>query len=335
MTVVRIGLVGAGRIAGAYVEALPMLNSIEVVGVADVDLAAAKTLAERLDCRAFASPTALAETVSPEAVIICTPPNSHAEVSFEFLQRGVHVMCEKPLALSVSDALGMLREAQSRGAILTMASKFRYVDDVVRARSILSSGVLGDIILLENTFASRVEMGQRWNSHLPTSGGGVLIDNGTHSVDLVRFFLGPIAEVMAVEGKRAQDLAVEDTAQLFVRAIDGARATVDLSWSIDKERDWYLEIYGSEGTIQVGWRTSRYRQRTSSDWVHFGSSYDKIQGIGSQLTNFVNAIVHREPLRITAIDAVASVEVMEAAYRSLSHQPSWIKVESSSLLAPL
>lgn len=333
MSALRVGLVGAGRIGSAYLQAAEALDCIELVAIADVDGGVAERLAAPYGCDSFASYIDLAESARPEAVVICTPPATHTSISIDLLGRGVHVMCEKPLALSVSDAFRMLSEAEARGVILTMASKFRYVEDVVRARAILSSGVLGDIILLENTFASRVEMSDRWNSDLDTAGGGVLIDNGTHSVDLVRFFLGPIAEVMAVEGKRAQNLEVEDTAQLFLRAVDGARATIDLSWSIDKERDWYLEIYGSQGTIQVGWRTSRYRQRTSTDWVHFGSGYHKTQALGAQLTNFAYAIANREPLRISGVDAVASVEVMEAAYRSLS-QDDWIKVGTSRLLAP-
>ena len=333
MTRLRLGLVGAGRISGSYGDVLGDCETVEMVGVADVAAEAAGALADRLGCAAFGSHQELAEKAQPDAVVICTPPNTHAGISIELVGRGIHVMCEKPLALSPAEALKMLSAAEESGVTLTMASKFRYVEDVVRARSIVQSGVLGEIILLENTFASRVDMSSRWNSQSEVSGGGVLIDNGTHSVDVVRYFLGPIAEVMAVEGKRAQTLTVEDTAQLFLRGVEGARATIDLSWSIDKERPWYLEVYGSEGTIQVGWGSSRYRQRTSSDWVEFGSGYDKTQAMHDQIANFARAIAGKEPLRITGVDALASVDVMEAAYRSLSHD-DWIEVESSRSLAP-
>jgi predicted dehydrogenase len=333
MTRLRLGLIGAGRISGSYADVLGDCESVEVVGVADVATEAASALADRLGSASYTSHLELAEDARPDAVVICTPPNTHAGISLELVARGIHVMCEKPLALSPAEAVKMLAAADENGVTLTMASKFRYVQDVVKARSIVMSGVLGEIILLENTFASRVDMASRWNSKSDVSGGGVLIDNGTHSVDVVRYFLGPIAEVMAVEGKRAQALSVEDTAQLFLRGVDGARATIDLSWSIDKERPWYLEVYGSEGTIQVGWGSSRYRQRTSSDWVEFGSGYDKTQAMHDQIANFARAIAGEEPLRITGVDALASVDVMEAAYRSLSHD-NWAEVESSRSLAP-
>jgi predicted dehydrogenase len=114
-----------------------------------------------------------------------------------------------------------------------------------------------------------------------------------------------------------QTLAVEDTVQMFVRAASGARGTIDLSWSIDKERDSYIEIYGSNGTVKVGWKESKFRQATSRDWVVFGSGYDKIGAMRGQVENFCRAVRGQEPLLITAEDAIASVAVIEQAYSSL------------------
>jgi len=316
---VKLGLIGAGRISQTYAQVLASVDFARLTAVADVRPGIAQSTAADLDAEAYESHTELLEKSGVEAVIICTPPATHTEISIDALTKGVHVMCEKPLAISLSDAHRMLEVASQSGAVITMASKFRYVDDVARARSVMTSGILGDIVLIENTFASRVDMSQRWNSDPTVSGGGVLIDNGTHSVDVIRHLMGPIKEVMAVEGRRAQGLAVEDTAQLFLRSESGVRATVDLSWSIDKERDTYLDIYGSEGTIRVGWRESKYRQTSSPNWVTFGRGYDKVQAVTDQMRNFCRSFTDGEPLRITPEDALASVEVIEAAYSSMTH----------------
>lgn len=326
----RLGIVGAGRIAGAYAEIVDGCEGVEVVGVADQDPMSAKLLAHRLGCDPFDSHLGLIEDARPHAVILCTPPATHPEITIDLLRSHTSVMCEKPLATSTAQARRMLAVAASSNAILTMASKFRYVDDVLKARDIAQSGVIGEVILVENTFASRVDMSERWNSDPMTAGGGVLIDNGTHSVDLVRFILGPITEVMALEGRRTQGLEVEDTAQLFLKSTDGARATIDLSWSLNKEREWFLEIYGSLGTVQVGWARSRYRLEDGSGWIGFGEGYDRRRAMRSQVTNFADAILDGEELRIDATDAIASVEVIEAAYRSLAHD-GWVGVDAAAV----
>ena len=169
-------------------------------------------------------------------------------------------------------------------------------------------------------------MSCRWNANPKISGGGVLIDNGTHSVDLMRYFLGPLAEVQVIEGKRVQGLPVEDTVRIFARSASGVIGSIDLSWSIKKEFDSYINIYGSNGTIAVGWKESRYRQSSSPDWIVFGKGYNKIHAFRSQIDNFSKAIHGQEALLVTAEDALASVEVIEAAYKALRRN-HWIAVD--------
>jgi predicted dehydrogenase len=330
---ISFGLIGAGGIAQSYLQVFSGSKEAQITAVADVRLEAAESAAEAVGCQPFASWKELADRALPEAVVVCTPPSTHAEIAIHFLSRGTAVLCEKPFALDVESARDMAMAAEANHALLTMASKFRYVQDVIRAKSILASGILGDIILFENVFASRAKMSNRWNSNPAVSGGGVLIDNGTHSVDIIRYFLGPIEDVLAVEGKRVQTLEVEDTVQLFVRATNGARGTIDLSWSIDKGRDSYIEIYGSNGTVRVGWKESKFRQATSPDWVVFGAGYDKIGAMRAQVENFCRALRGREPLLITVDDAIASVAVIERGYRSLQSS-GWVRVGETPEVRP-
>ena len=324
------GLIGAGSIAQQYATTFERSEEVCVAGVVDVRLEAAKPMAERLGCPAFDSYQSLFEVARPlDAVVICAPPNKHEEISVYFLDRGVHVLCEKPLALDVSSAWRMLRAARASRTILTMASKFRFVDDVVRAHKLVTTGVLGEIVLFENTFTSCVPMSTRWNSDPEISGGGVLIDNGTHSVDIMRYFLGPLDSVQVVEGKRVQGFLVEDTALIFVRSVNGVMGRIDLSWSINKENASYINIYGSNGTAMVGWKESKYRLFSNPEWITFGAGYDKSQAFRDQIHNFARAIEGKEQLRITAEDALASVEVIETAYEALRKE-HWLGVEHGS-----
>ncbi len=322
----RFALIGAGGIAQAYAQAFEDNDSARLAAVVDVRADAARALAERFNCPAFGDHAALArQGPKVDAVVVCTPPNTHEEISTYFLRKKVHVLCEKPFTLGRESARRMLQAARRAGVLIAMASKFRYVEDVIRAKSIVASGILGELVLFENAFTARVDMAARWNADPEVSGGGVLIDNGSHSVDLMRYFLGPLASVQAVEGKRCQGLAVEDTVQVFARSQSGVMGSVDLSWSLNKELGTFINIYGTNGTVSVGWKESRYRQQSSRDWIVFGKGYDKVQAFRNQLGNFARAVQGKEMLLISAQDALASVQVIEAAYRSLA-QSRWTAV---------
>ena len=323
---VKFGLVGAGRIAQSYAQAFEVTSEADIVAVCDNRSEAAEAFAAPLGSASYGTVEEMSDKESLDAVLVCSPPVTHRDICMHFLEQKIPVLCEKPLSLDSASAHEMHLAADQAGVKFTMASKFRYVEDVVRAKGIVTSGILGDIVLFENAFTSRVDMKGRWNSNPKISGGGVLIDNGTHSVDLMRYFLGPISAVQVIEGKRSQDLDVEETVRIFLRSVDNVIGNVDLSWSINKELDRYISIYGTHGTVLIGWRESKFRQSSSDEWVVFGKGYDKVQAFRGQIDNFVGAIRGDEVLRISADEAVASVGVVEAAYQSLTNS-HWTDVE--------
>jgi predicted dehydrogenase len=240
---------------------------------------------------------------------------------------GAHVLCEKPLTLSVEDAAAMVQAAIRAGRQLMMASKFRYVQDIIHAKGMIASGILGEIVLYENEFCSHVDMKNRWNASPEIGGGGVLIDNGSHSVDIFRFLFGPVRSLQATMGKQWQAIQVEDTCRLHLRSADNTIGAIDLSWSIHKEDPYFIHIFGTAGMLQVGWKGSRYRQSEKMDWVSFGSGYDKFRAVGAQLGNFVDTIYGEGSPLITAEDAIESVRVIQCAYQA-ARQNGWHKVVS-------
>jgi len=325
----RFALVGVGRIGLSHLEALSQMETASLEAVVDPRRAAAEAVAEQKKVRwfeAFHNPELL-DLV--DAVIICTPPYMHFEIARHFLASGKHVLCEKPLTISSPHAEELIRLAESNGLELMMASKFRYVDDIVKAKAILESGILGRVVLYENTFCGKAMMKDRWNASREMAGGGVLIDNGTHAVDVARYLLGPIQEVQAQNGIAAQALEVEDTARLQFRTRAGVIGMIDLSWSINKEGDSYISVFGSEGTLLIGWKGASYKQDGNARWVQFGSGYDKIGALKNQLENFVGVVKGEQRPLITPVDALASVKVIETAYVS-TRQNNWLPVGSAA-----
>jgi len=318
-------LIGAGGISKAYAQAFADGLPYDLVGVADIRLEAAQEVATIVGATAFDDIEIMCAELQPTAAIVCTPPNTHAAICIELMNLGIHVLCEKPLAVTSQDATRMLSAADNNDVVFTMGSKFRFVEDVQEARRIIESGKLGDVVLFENTFAGYCDMSQRWNSNPEISGGGVLIDNGTHSIDIMRFLLGSVTELQVVEGRRIQNLAVEDTARLFCRNEAGAMGSIDLSWSMNKVQPHFISIYGSKGTLLVGWKESKYQLAGESDWTIFGNGYDKVAAFSNQLKNFAAAIKGEEELIINSEDALASVMTMETAYAALK-TTQWHKV---------
>jgi predicted dehydrogenase len=328
MSKLRFGLVGAGGIAQAYAQAFNESRCCELAAVADVREDAARSLAEIVDSKSYNDHRELAD-LGLDAVIVSTPPALHAEIGCFFLEKGIPVLCEKPLCVTIADAEKMIESAERSGALFTMASKFRFCEDVVKAKGILTSGMLGDVLQFENAFTAKVDMSRRWNSDIEQSGGGVLIDNGTHSVDIIRFFLGGIESVLAVDAGGTQGLAVEENVKMFAKTHHGVTASVDLTWGINKELPYFISIYGSNGSLHVGWRESKYKVNSNPDWTVFGNGYDKVASFKGKIENFAGALRGTEELFIKPDDALASVQVIDAAYRSL-RQNLWQPVVERS-----
>lgn len=312
----RVAVIGAGRIAQTHVAAWRGLDGARIVAVADVDPAVAQATAEACGCRAYTDHRELLAQEQLDAATVCTPPAAHPPVARDCLAAGLHVLVEKPVAIAADDVRDMLAAAAKAGRVLMMASKFRYVEDIAHARSLIRAGILGTVVHFENTFASWLDVTKRWNADPRVSGGGVLIDNGTHSVDIARYLIGPIEAVLAYHGPRVQPIPVEDTSHVSFRCAGGVVGTIDLSWSIHKERESYIDVYGTEGMLSIGWRGSRYRQNRATAWIPFGKGYDKLACFAAQLRNFVGCCRGTEAPLITGEDALASVLAIEAAYAS-------------------
>jgi predicted dehydrogenase len=308
-------------------QALSQAENAELAAVVDINPDAADAMAREAGCPGYASVTEMFRADTEiSAAVVCTPPVTHPEICSELLKAGIHVLCEKPLAIDMDGAFEMVEAAESSGALLTMASKFRCVEDVRTAKAMLDDGVIGDVVLFENAFTSHVDMSNRWNSRPEISGGGVLIDNGTHSLDLARFFLGPIDQLQVIEGIRSQELPVEETVAIHFHSRAGVVGSIDLSWTINKELPNYITLHGSKGTIALGWRESKWKIH-GGEWQVFGTGFDKVKAFVHQIENFARAILGEEKLIITIADGLASVRAIEAAYAALNNEP-WVAVKS-------
>ena len=323
---VRMACIGCGRIAQDHLYAMSTIDDISIVGVVDTLPEVVNSVADQFECKGFTSPQDLLSAQDIDAVMICTPPTTHCAISSFFLEQGIHVLCEKPLAVTNVEGQIMGQKALDAQVILMMATKFRFVDDVVKAKGIIESGVLGRILFFENTLCSFVDMTQRWNSKPEISGGGVLIDNGTHSIDIARFLLGDIDSIQAARGTQIQDISVEDTVRIFFKTQTEVLGTIDLSWSLNKSLDDYVTLHGTEGSLSIGWKRSQYLVRNQQDWIIYGTGYSKREAFIKQHRHFVDCIRRQADPIISTEDGVRSIKIISAAYQSMSEN-KWTRIE--------
>ncbi len=320
MKALRFGLVGAGAIARSYLDAFAQAPDVKLVGIADIVRDRAQALTEGTSARAHGDYRLMLAEDALDALIICAPPNVHAQIAVDALSAGVHVLCEKPLTLGAFTAKRMIGAAQDAGLLLTMASKFRFVDDLIEARRLIASGAIGAPLRIENTFMAPADMRSRWNADPAISGGGVLIDNGTHSVDIMRYLMGPLARVHAVDTSAGERYAkCEDSVALFVRNTSDTLGVIELSWSQPAGTDAYVHIVGTHGEISAAWQNSRHRLDNAKSFTPYGTGYKKVAAFGAQISNFARAIRGEGEPAVSMVDALASVEAIDAAYTSMNH----------------
>jgi len=282
----------------------------------------------------FSEVEEMLERETLDAVSICTPPNTHLSLSSACLERGVHVLCEKPLAVDLNSATKLVARARRSSAELFLATKFRYVPEVRIARDRILAGDIGEPLLFEIEFSSRVDMSQRWNSRREVSGGGVIIDNGCHALDLAGYLFGGIQRVLAIRVPTVQALGVEDSAVLLVSTRSGLPGQICLSWSMDSQRDTYLRVRGSQGNVRVGWRESHLHRGVDGrqEVVRLGGGYDKVKAHRGMMHACMDAMTGRGASWISYDECLATAAAVDAAYRSLE-TGQWQEVLSAAELA--
>ncbi|MBM3740779.1 MAG: Gfo/Idh/MocA family oxidoreductase [Acidobacteria bacterium] len=256
-----------------------------------------------------------------DAVSVCTPPSDHLATARVAFKRHVSVLCEKPAALSLHQAELIYDSLRASAGVFQMATKFRHVPEIQEARRLIREGEIGQPLRLQIEFAGVADMSSRWNSDPSRSGGGVIIDNGSHALDLGVYLLGAIDRVTASRIQTSVNLAVEDAATIDLAFASGAAGEITVSWSHAPVAPFYLNVAGISGSIAIGWKASFF-QRQGGEPVQIGNGYSKDGAHKAMMAHFRDLVHGNAGDWITRQEVLANAAAIDAAYHSLrSGQP--------------
>ena len=245
----KVALIGSGGVAQRHAKVLSGLDDVQIVAVADVSEAAAKTLADEFGAAAYAEPEAALDESDPDAVYVCVPPFAHGAAERAALKRALPLFVEKPVGIGLDDAEAIATLVEEVGVVTGTGYHWRTLDTVQRARELLG----GTTPLLAHGYWLDKRPPVPWWGHRDKSGGQV-IEQVAHVLDLSRFLLGEPASVSAagVQTDDVPDSDIDDATAALVRFANGPVGTFDATCALRAKHSTGLSIVAPGMHLQIG-----------------------------------------------------------------------------------
>jgi predicted dehydrogenase len=244
----KVGIVGCGLIGRKRAAAA---RGHEVTVVADIDCYRARTLAEEIGAKATANWRDVVND-DVDVVIVATPHDSLAEIGLAAVEAGKHTLIEKPAARCAAELLPIKEASERSGKKVKIGYNHRFHPALLRARALVDEGTLGPLMYVRARYGhgGRIGMEKEWRCQKDLSGGGELIDQGVHLIDLARWFLGELRLDYGAALTSYWPVAVDDNCFLALRGAGGEMAWLHASWSEWKNM-FSFEIYGRDGKLSI------------------------------------------------------------------------------------
>ena len=345
----KIGIVGCGGIAnGKHMPSLAKLDTVEMVAFCDTDIERAEKAAKAFGIEGARVYTDYVDMFSKEVldvVHVCTPNNSHSQITVAAMKAGAHVMCEKPMAKTSEGARKMLEAAKTTGKKLTIGYQNRYRQDSIYLKKSCERGDLGEIYFAK-AHAVRRRAVPTWGVFLNAEeqGGGPLIDIGTHALDLTLWMMDNY-EVDKVVGSTyskmrydtetgnafgdwdPEEFTVEDSAFGFITMKDGATIILESSWALNT-----LEVGEAKTTLCGTKAGADMKNDLTINGAEFGKLYTKRPALGADGVDFyegddftapeleakmwIDCILNDTEPVVKPEEALKVTEILEALYES-------------------
>ncbi|HET7558393.1 MAG TPA: Gfo/Idh/MocA family oxidoreductase [Limnochordia bacterium] len=315
----RTGIIGGGGIGAAHAKAYQASPQTELVGVADVTAELAKTAADRWQVAWSGTVEQLLARPDVDIVSICTPPSSHAELAQAALAAGKHVLLEKPIAASLEAADRLVAAAEASDRTLMVAHSHRFWAANVRVKQLLDEGAIGRLLSINDEIFSELRAGAGplpWRLQKAIAGGGVVLDNGVHALDRLRWWVGaPAVKVFANVRTVEDKIDVENNGEALIVFANGVSATLRVSTTaIPEAGRCRAEFLGTEGAIRMEtWGKVELAQRNQG-WREV--PFSGPDAFLAEVEAFCAAIQSKQAPPVTARMGREALALVQAVYDS-------------------
>lgn len=322
---IRAVIVSFAHLHGeAYISNLRANEEVEFVGVYDRDGTRRETYGTQLDVPTFARREDMLDA-GIDAAIVCSE-NSHHRADVEFLSKaGVHILCEKPLAIAADDAAAMVAACKRAGVLLMTAFPMRFSAPLAAAERSLTDGAFGALTSCVATNQGQLPKRHRvWFVDPMLAGGGAVTDHTVHLVDVMRWFTRSEVESVYAVGNRiayADEAVVETGGLVSLRFANGVDVSIDCSWSRPLNYPSWggltMRLVTDRGAVDLDAFVQNSTVYGLPDqhtrWDYWGSDANQ-----AMIDEFIAAVIEQRTPAVTGEDGLRAVEVVEAAYRSIA-----------------
>jgi UDP-N-acetyl-2-amino-2-deoxyglucuronate dehydrogenase len=334
MSKLNIAVIGCGRIGQRHAEHINSLANL--VAVCDIKNDRANAIASKYGCNSYDTIDALlAAEQHVDLVAICTPNGYHADHSIKALHAGMHVLCEKPMAITVKDCERMITTAEKMNKRLFIVKQNRFNPPIVKLKEVIDQGVLGNILSVQlNCFWNRNEQYYKESDWKGTKDldGGTLFTQFSHFIDLLYWLVGDVSKVHALTDNFLHKglIDFEDSGVIALRFDNGSIGTINYTVnSTKKNMEGSLTLFAEKGTVKVGGQylnVLEYQMIDNYVIEHIEDSrppneYGSYQGSMSNhdkvYENVINVLVNGGSISTNALEGLKTVQIIEKIYAAV------------------
>jgi UDP-N-acetyl-2-amino-2-deoxyglucuronate dehydrogenase len=335
MKIWKTGIIGAGLIADFHARAVQSLPNARLTGFCGTNMPKVRALSERYECKAYESAEAMLDSGDVDIVTIATPSGAHMEPAILAAEYGKHVICEKPLEISLERIDAMIAAHKSAGTRIGGIFNFRFNESTSLLREAVENKRFGKITCASvyvPWWRNESYYENSWHGTLNMDGGGALMNQAIHMIDMLQYLMGPIESLQAFTGTLAHNIEAEDTGAAVLRFSNKALGIIygtTASWPGQFRR---LEITGTKGTVvqvENSFQVWQFTDQTERD-NEILKIHSAVLGGGGvsdpaaipfepharNIAAFLDAVENDKPFGLEGPEARKAVEIVLAIYSS-------------------